>query len=189
MLLKDQRAFNLLELMITVAIIGVLAGMAIPNYQAFARKARVMSTIGQLTSIAKGIVGLRSVEDKLLKDITGSTCSRCQFAALGEHYTDFDPPTTTTISRYNKVGMQGFQTDAWGQPIILNENELESDPCTQDSLGSLGNNGIYEYGSSPNYYVNGQSFEVLIPHKNYAASCGNEVRTLRIIMGPNVFWD
>lgn len=186
---NNQNGFNLVELMITIAIIGVLAGMAIPNYQAFVRKVRVMSTVGQLTAIAKGIVGLRVVEDKILKDITGSTCSRCQFAGLGEHYTEFDPPSTTTINRYNKAGMQGFQRDAWGQPIILNENELESDPCTQDSIGSLGNDGIYVYGASPNYYVTGQSFEVLIPHKRPPDSCGNEVRTMRIIMGPNVFWD
>lgn len=39
-LLKSNKGFSLVELMIVVAIIGILASVAIPNFQRFQRKAR-----------------------------------------------------------------------------------------------------------------------------------------------------
>lgn len=38
--LKNQKGFSLIELMIVVAIIGILSAIAVPNYQKFQRKAR-----------------------------------------------------------------------------------------------------------------------------------------------------
>jgi type IV pilus assembly protein PilA len=50
-LLKTQSGFSLIELMIVVAIIGILASIAVPNFKKFQVKARQSEAKAQLTSL------------------------------------------------------------------------------------------------------------------------------------------
>jgi prepilin-type N-terminal cleavage/methylation domain-containing protein len=50
---RHQRGFTLIEIMITVAIIGVLAAIAIPMYMQHAGKARGVEAVLQLRKIAR----------------------------------------------------------------------------------------------------------------------------------------
>ena len=49
---KTQQGFTLIELMVTVAIVGILASIAMPSYQAYVQKSRRTSATSALLDLA-----------------------------------------------------------------------------------------------------------------------------------------
>ena len=55
MFLRNKKGFTLIELLIVVAIIGVLAGIAIPNFLSARTKAKVTRSFADMRNVANGL--------------------------------------------------------------------------------------------------------------------------------------
>lgn len=79
---KAQSGFTLIELMIVVAIIGILASIALPAYQTYTQKAQ-FSEVVLATSAPKAAVEIGSQTGVALADLDGGSNGVIDLTATG----------------------------------------------------------------------------------------------------------
>ena len=92
----NHKGFTLIELMIVVAIIGVLAAIAIPQYQNYVARAQVAEGLNLVTSVKTALIEYYSVHGRL-PPLTSTNRIATQELLGIDH---LDTPASAPLSNY-----------------------------------------------------------------------------------------
>ena len=117
--MNAQKGFTLIELMIVVAIIGILAAVAIPQYQTYTAKSQVTRAVSEAA-------GLKTALDTCILD--GKATAACDFGATGSNI-------LTGVSTGGLNGANGYTANKTGVPVAVIGATAAADSTITATLG------------------------------------------------------
>ena len=123
-----QKGFTLIELMIVVAIIGILAAVAIPAYSDYTKKAKA-------TELVQGASGLKAAIEICMSDFPDSYATQCVAGSNGiaANVTSADAATALTGSKVVKGKAVAAGVQGTNGPVIT----ITATDSLKDSAGAV----------------------------------------------------
>jgi type IV pilus assembly protein PilE len=131
--MKNGRGFTLIEVMITVAVLAILAAIAVPSYNEYVRKSRRADAKVALAQTAQQLERCFAQNNTFVYDAADAPSCPQDFTTNDGYYTVVVAATVTTYTlSAQPTGKGGQNNDAQCGKFILDSNGSKT---SQDSSG------------------------------------------------------